>query len=381
MSSTAGGRPLRIALIDSWHRTTARGSGTAASIAGLAAALARQGHAVTVHAPERIAWPLTARRLWFNWRLRHRAGLRSCDVVVGFDIDGVFLPRAGAPPFVLCLKGVAADEMRFERGRPRLALGLLAAVEARNARSAALVVVPSEYSARIASAAYGLAGDAIAVVPEGIDLAPWEALHAARPARADAAPTILSVARQYPRKDTRTLIRALPRVAAEIPDVRLRVIGGGPELPALRVLAAELGVAARIRFDGEVPDDDDVRRAFFLADVFCLPSRQEGFGIVFLEAMAAGLPVVAAEAGAVPEVVRDGREALLVPPGDADALAAALIRLLRDGALRRRLGESGRERVRAFELGRVTGEFVQRLRTLSGDAARPRAGASQPPAR
>ena len=89
-----------------------------------------------------------------------------------------------------------------------------------------------------------------------------------------------------------------------------------------------------VEFTGELPTDDEVRKEFFKADVFALPSLQEGFGLVFLEAMAAGLPIVAAHAAAVPEVVPDGEAGILVPPGDVDALAEALIRLLKDEKLR-----------------------------------------------
>jgi len=304
---------------------------------------------------------MTARRLLFNARLRLANRVSGYDLVIGFDIDGVFLDRRGPPPFVLCLKGVAADEARFERGRPRLALRTIAAIEAHNARRADLVVVPSEYSARIASAAYDLPARAIEVVPEGIDLAPWKELRRSPPPRDDPHPTILTVARQYPRKDTRTLLDAMPRVLADIPTARLRVVGGGPELEALRAHADGLGIGRSVEFLGAVADDAEVRREYFRADVFCLPTRQEGFGIVLLEAMAAGVPIVTTTAGAVPEVVRDGRDGLLVPPGQPDALADALLRLLGDAPLARSLAASGLDRVRRFEILAVTGEFLGRV--------------------
>ncbi|MFN2633941.1 MAG: glycosyltransferase, partial [Thermoanaerobaculia bacterium] len=89
--------------------------------------------------------------------------------------------------------------------------------------------------------------------------------------------------------------------------------------------------------------------------------RQEGFGIVFLEAMAASLPIVAARAAAVPELVVDGESGILVPPGDPEALAAALGRLLRDPAERRRLGDRGRRRVASYDAPLVASLFLEAI--------------------
>jgi glycosyltransferase involved in cell wall biosynthesis len=97
------------------------------------------------------------------------------------------------------------------------------------------------------------------------------------------------------------------------------------------------------------------------ADCFCLPTVQEGFGIVFTEAMAAGLPVVACRAAAVPEVVEDGRTGLLVSPRSPEELGMALEKVLTSGALRRELGEGGRRRVEAFDLDRVAARLLEAL--------------------
>ncbi len=125
-------------------------------------------------------------------------------------------------------------------------------------------------------------------------------------------------------------------------------------LPALRRQAGELGlvgaggVEGAVEFLGELPSEDAVRREFFGADVFCLPSLQESFGLVFLEAMAAGLPIVAARAAAIPEVAPAGEVARLVAGEDAGALADALIGLLKDAGERERLGAAGRTRAGGF---------------------------------
>jgi glycosyltransferase involved in cell wall biosynthesis len=225
----------------------------------------------------------------------------------------------------------------------------------------------NEHSRPRAVEAYRLDPERVAVVPEGIDLGRWaraveEARAAGPPAgRAAAGPVVLSVARQYRRKDTRTLFEAFARVRERPPAALLRIVGGGPELPALRARAAALGLEGTVAFLGEVADAEAVRREYLAADLFCLPSLQEGFGIVFLEAMAAALPIVATRAAAIPEVVPEGEVGLLVPPRDPEALAAAMDRLLGDAELRRRLGEAGRRRVERYDWQVVAGEFLEAL--------------------
>lgn len=341
-------------MLDSWSRDPARGSGTAVATRGLVAGLRALGHRVTVLRPEGRARPddevrpTLPRRLLYNLGVRARIDPAEADLLVGTDLDGAFLPRRPPLPYVVALRGVAADEAFHDRGRARLERRLAAWLEGRNVFRARRVTVPSAYSARVAARAYGIPPERVSVVPEGIDVAAWDALRDDPPPRPDPRPTILSVARQYPRKNTRTLLDALPEVVRQIPDVRCRIVGGGPELGALRRQVASLGLEDRVDLTGEVPDDGRVRAAYFAADCFCLPTLQEAFGIVFLEAMAAGLPVVASDRAAVPEVVPHGEAGLLVDPHDEDALARALVRVLSDGALRERLGRAGIRRARRF---------------------------------
>lgn len=299
----------------------------------------------------------------YNLGLPARLPRTDADLVVGFDLDGFSIAGRTPQPYILCLKGIAADELRFETGLERWRLAFPAALEGRNARRADAVIVPSRYSRGVAIRHYGLDPGRVRVVPEGIDPSAWE-----RPVpagdgaeRSGGPPTVLSVARQYPRKNTGTLLRAFRRVRETCPGARLRVVGGGPELPRLRRLARRLGLGAGVRFLGELPGRGDVRREYFAADVFCLPTLQEGFGIVFLEAMAAGLPIVASSAGAVPEVVPDGRAGFLVDPRNPRALAEALLRLIGDDRLRARMGAAGRRRARRFAWPRVARSFLQAL--------------------
>ena len=284
------------------------------------------------------------------------------DVIVGFDYDGWALPPDPASRFVVALKGVTADERRFETGWARLRFGLWSYMERRNARSAERVFVTSEYSRQQAIAAYRLNPAVVRLAPEGID----HDLVAGNPdespsVRPGESPIILSVARQYRRKDTATLIRAMPCLMATIPDIGIRIVGDGPELGRTRRLAEQLGVLDRVSFLGSLNSVGILRDEYARASVFCLPSLQEGFGIVFLEAMSHGLPVVAVDSGAVPEVAPHGETSLLVPPRDPDALAHALVRILTDSSLAARLGRAGKQRARRYEWTAVAHAFIDGL--------------------
>jgi glycosyltransferase involved in cell wall biosynthesis len=128
-------------------------------------------------------------------------------------------------------------------------------------------------------------------------------------------------------------------------------------MPRLKRLATELRVSQHINFRGFV-SDSELRAAYAACDVFVLPSAKEGFCLVYLEAMAECKPVVAANAGGVPDVVVDGETGVLIPPGDVGALTEALLTLLDNPEMQRQLGAAGAARVQthfSFE------QFVQRL--------------------
>ena len=154
------------------------------------------------------------------------------------------------------------------------------------------------------------------------------------------APLALAVGRLIEQKDHATLLRGFALVRSELPDARLAILGGGPLEAETRGLAAALGLEDAVVLPGRT----DIRDWLERADVFVHTSRWEGFGIALLEAMLAGLPVVATRVSAVPEVVADGETGILVEPGDQIALASALRELLADGARATAIGEAGRRR-------------------------------------
>ncbi|RIK34041.1 MAG: hypothetical protein DCC57_24610, partial [Chloroflexi bacterium] len=136
-------------------------------------------------------------------------------------------------------------------------------------------------------------------------------------------------------------------VAAALPAARLVLLGGGPEETALCALAGQLGIASAVTFAGRV--DEAAKLAYYArAGLLVSASTMEGFGLAVGEAMACGVPVVASAAGSLPELVEDGISGLLVPPGDIDALAAAMLRVLQEPALAQRLAAAGPPRIDRF---------------------------------
>jgi glycosyltransferase involved in cell wall biosynthesis len=157
-----------------------------------------------------------------------------------------------------------------------------------------------------------------------------------------AAPLAVAVGRLIAQKDHATLLRAFARVHAELPDARLAILGSGPLEGETRALVRELALDGAVSLPGRTNIRDWLERA----EVFVHTSRWEGFGIVLLEAMLAGLPVVATRVSAVPEVVADGKTGVLVDAGDVAGLAGGLQALLTDRERAQALGEAGRARAR-----------------------------------
>ncbi len=353
-------RPLRIAFLDSWLQQHVDGSGTAAAIGGLGRALMQRGHTVVRLAPT-FTWPrtLTLRRLLFNLQLPALLSSLSYDLIVGFDIDGFrWSGRSSATPYVCSIKGVIAEELRHEQGGVRRLLWSLSQLEKINVRRAPLVITTSNYCRSAITRHYGVPAERIRLVPEGIDLAGWQQ-SLARVALPRDPLTVLCVARQYPRKHIADLLHAFVRVRQQVPAARLVLIGDGPEHAGLHSLAHSLGLDGVARFLGGLPDNDEVIAWYRRSAIFCLPSVQEGFGIVFLEAMASGLPIVSTTAAAIPEVVPQRQAGILVPPSDPPALAEALIELLSDVQRCAEYGRFGLEHVRQFAWEQVAVRFLQ----------------------
>jgi glycosyltransferase involved in cell wall biosynthesis len=259
------------------------------------------------------------------------------------------------------------------RRRPRLVMGVrgLHFAEAEDPDGARTrIVLTGERLLRWTVAAYdansdgarrflsghGLPADRFTVIRNGVQ--PIAGVTAeAIAARAQRTPPVITcVARFVPRKQHDVLLRALAALRDRGLDAELRLIGHGPTETAIRALAIDLGVADRVRFEGRRSQQEVV--AYLLeTDVFVLCSLWEGMPGSVLEAMAAGIPVVATRVSGTDETVVDGETGLLVAPGDADALAGALQQVLQDPAARVRMGRAGLERVqRDFGFDRLVQE-------------------------
>jgi glycosyltransferase involved in cell wall biosynthesis len=175
---------------------------------------------------------------------------------------------------------------------------------------------------------------------------------------------VLYAGRLRTRKAVAVLLEAFARMRRAHPGAALVLAGDGEQRPALEAQACRLGIDRAVRFAGARPRDA-MAAEYAAADLFCLPSLYEGFPLAILEAMAAGLPVVATAVAGVPEAVADGVTGRLVPPEDADALARALAELAADRERARRMGEAGRRRIEAdFDISTVAGAYLELWRGL-----------------
>lgn len=271
-------------------------------------------------------------------------------------------PREGTPIILAAHPHLALPASWIQRVRPNFKVVVmshgievwkpLASPRLRALQKASLLTAPSSYTAR------KMAGEQN--IPESkIRRLPWPlspdfiklAEHPGKlplPRGFPRGRIILTVGRWAAReryKGVDALIVAVARVRTTIPDVQLVAVGSGDDLSRLRSIAAEEQVADRVHFL-EGLSKEELASRYAAADVFALPSIGEGFGLVFLEAMAFGKPVVGADAGGITDLIRDGSNGLLIPPNDPDGLAQGLSRLLQDEALRRKLGECGAAMVR-----------------------------------
>ncbi|MFD5585106.1 glycosyltransferase family 4 protein [Streptomyces sp. NPDC058733] len=210
-----------------------------------------------------------------------------------------------------------------------------------------------EYTrSRIAGALTPQAAARMAHLPPGVDEKTFHPASGGDQVRARLGlsdrPVVVCVSRLVPRKGQDTLIEAMPRILAAEPDAVLLIVGGGPYEKDLRRLAVEKGVTDSVRFTGAVPWSD-LPAHFGAGDVFAMPCRTrrggldvEGLGIVYLEASATGLPVVAGDSGGAPDAVLDGETGWVVRGGSPEEAAERIVALLGDAELRRRMGERGR---------------------------------------
>ena len=176
-----------------------------------------------------------------------------------------------------------------------------------------------------------------------------------------------SVGALVPHKDRETLIRAMALAVQQGLPLKMAIAGEGGQRSALETLIGQLGLEQRVSLLGQ---RDDVPRLLHLFDLFALSSREEGLGTSVLDAMAAGLPVIVTEAGGLPEMIRNRRNGLVVPPADPAALAEALVSVVQDASFRASAGRNNREDVKRFSARSTAEKTLELYRRVSGETAR-----------
>ncbi len=233
-----------------------------------------------------------------------------------------------------------------DAGRPHLQKRLFNAITPLLTLRQAQRVIAITKSEAMYLRSLGVQSQRITVIPNGIDLAKFEGKN--RRIRNEESASILYVGRVYPeQKGLETLIRSISLISYSKRPI-VNIVGedwGGSA--SLLNLANKLKVQDRVKLLGRL-DSDKLVQAYNSADLFVMPSLFEPFGIVLLEAMASGLPVVASRVGGIPEVVKEGKTALLVPPGNPEELRTAIEELLSNDRLRRAMGNAGRARAGLF---------------------------------
>ncbi len=369
-AGNGGGWPPHVLLVTNEYPPE-KTAGTAMSTQFLAEELTGRGCRVTIAvntrgtAPSRessgalevlrlrpLPLPMTrmAQRVAMLGRIAHR--IRP-DVIQGQSLSCGFLAYlAGRPlgiPSVVYVQGLDL----YEAGCPARWTYIRWALK----RCDAVVAVTHD----LRSIALSLSGRAAEVIPHGLRM---RGAHRLRPQEArsrldlpQGARIVLFVGRLIRLKGVEYLIRAMPQVIEACPDARLVLVGEGEERPGLQALTRSLGLDGRITFAGGRAHEDVIgfMRA---ADVFVLPSLVESFGIVLVEAMSCGLPIVASNVMGIPSLIEDGVNGVLVPPGDTSALAGAITRLLADPPASAGMARANARKAANYAMPRVADQFL-----------------------
>jgi glycosyltransferase involved in cell wall biosynthesis len=297
---------------------------------------------------------------FFNRSLSEKASEIKADIYEAHLSSGYGLLKAMKKqgvnkPFVHMVHGVLADEYQqarengYQSFRGRIAnqfMRRLAKLEEETAKNATLIVTISKYSLEKMQKYYDIDKAKVRIVPNGVDVEKFkptgDKAAVKRQFGLDDKPVVLFVGSLIPRKGLRFLVAAAKNVVKQQADAKFVIVGDGPIKNQLLSNVGEANLSGNFTFLSGL-SDDALAAVYGCADVFVLPSIQEGQGIVLLEAQASAKPVVAFNVGGVNEAVLRGETGLLVNRGDSGELADALLKLLSDDALREKMGASGRK--------------------------------------
>jgi glycosyltransferase involved in cell wall biosynthesis len=284
-----------------------------------------------------------------------KADLYEAHAVSGYAFLRALRRKTRKVPFIQTVHGVLADEYLQVVKTARLSLRerianflmwQLSKLEAKTARNADIVVTVSHYSKKRIVQLYGVDEAKIRVVPNGVDPEKFKPKPAAIEVRQlsglEGKQAVLFVGRLIPRKGLNFLVEAAKTVVKENADTAFVIVGNGPLRSKLKSRLETLGLSKNFLFIGDVKENVLVS-VFNRADVFVLPSIQEGQGIVLLEAQSSAKPVVAFNVGGVQEAIANGKSGLLVEKGNSSELAEAIVKLLSNQSLRENMGAEGRK--------------------------------------
>jgi len=298
---------------------------------------------------------------FFNRSLFKKASTINADVyeahaVSGYGLLNALNKQGIKRPFVHTIHGVLADEYEqarengYQSFRSRIAnyfMHRLAKLEGETAKNATLIVTISKYSLEKIEKYYGVDAAKVRIVPNGVDpeefkpVAETDREGGRRRFGLGSEPCVLFVGSLIPRKGLPFLVEAAKKIVKKYSGTKFVIVGEGPLKNRLLSNLETANLSGNFKFLGNVKEDM-LPAVYNSADVFALPSIQEGQGIALLEAQASARPVVAFDVGGVNEAVRNGETGLLVKRGSSEELADALLKLLSDKALREKMGANGR---------------------------------------
>lgn len=322
-------------------------------------------------------YPTVVRHLVYAWQVFRHA--KYADLVLALDPFSVGVPARVAAflrrkKFVVKVVGDFAWEQarqrfdftgtleEFQDAEVGLVPTLMRFFERVVSRSAHHVIVPSKYLAGIV-ALWGVPPERLTVIYNGVSVADVGDRDTIRGLLHFSGKLIISVGRLVPWKGFATLITTFARLRRKDPELRLFIVGSGPDLATLEALAETEGVADAVIFAGAV-DHDALLRYLRAADVFVLNTSYEGFSHLILETMAVGTPIITTMVGGTPEILDDGVTGYLVSPNDGDALGKRITKVLTDKAVHTRLVSEAGKKVATFTDARVADETVRLCHTL-----------------
>jgi len=297
---------------------------------------------------------------FFNRSLAKKAASIVADIyeahaVSGYGLVKVMQKQGIKKPFIHTIHGVLADEYQQAKAngdqsfRSRAAnyfMQGLAKHEMETAKDATLIVTISQYSLKKIRQYYGVREAKVRIIPNGVDTEKFKPTTDREAVRQQfglgGEPCVLFVGSLIPRKGLPFLVEAAKKIVKEQKETKFLIVGEGPMRSQLANSLEAAKLSGNFKFLGNLKEEK-LTAVYNCADVFALPSIQEGQGIVLLEAQASGKPVVAFDIGGVNEAVRTGESGLLVKRGNVDDLVDALLKIISDKALGEKMGANGRK--------------------------------------